>query len=202
MARGSWINESVCTESERERLLKYVGKKFSEDFIILEYIDNVKYVTLTLDFGDGEIIKTQISRRNGEKGNYRIITTACLDEEDVQHLRNNEQVESIEEEVCPELNIPTILDKILEIEINAWQNRLNKLTAINAPEIMLVKLRENIENAKKGIIKITDKEDLLSIHFKEYEVKKGRGGVPYIQFNGSINYFPEGKYGKFIKSAI
>ena len=38
MARGSWINESVCTESERERLLKYVGKKFSEDFIILEYI--------------------------------------------------------------------------------------------------------------------------------------------------------------------
>ena len=94
-----------------------------------------------------------------------------------------------------------IFNKILELEIKATEKRLNRLIEIGAPDIIIENTKKNIEQFKLGIIKINDKQHLLSKTFEKLEVKTGRGGVEYIQFNGNINYFPNGKYGKFIKIA-
>ncbi len=35
--------------------------------------DNGKTVWITVDFGDDEIVKVEINRRNGNNGNYRVV---------------------------------------------------------------------------------------------------------------------------------
>ena len=64
------------------------------------------------------------------------------------------------------------------------------------------KFEKEIENLKNGILKVKDKENLLDLEFNDIEWKKGRDGVPYVTFNnGSINYFPNARYGAFIKKS-
>ena len=92
----------------------------------------------------------------------------------------------------------TIKDYILENEIKNVSERLEKLKDIRAPQVMLDGLAKELQELRKGNFKITGDKELLNYKWKTREIKKGRGGKVFIQFDGKINYFPTAKYGKYI----
>lgn len=95
-----------------------------------------------------------------------------------------------------------IRDKIIENTLKNVTERCEGIIKIGGPAIIIENLKKEIENLKNGILKIKDKENLLDIEFADVEWKKGRGGVPYATFNnGTINYFPNARYGAFITKA-
>lgn len=79
--------------------------------------------------------------------------------------------------------------------------RADKLESIGAPKIMIEGTRKMAEALNAGILKCGGDTELLDIEMESFEVRKGKGGKPYINLNHSINYFPEAKYGRFIKRA-
>ena len=96
-----------------------------------------------------------------------------------------------------------IRDKIIESMLEIVTERCEKIIEIGGPAIIIENLKKEIENLKNGILKVKDKENLLDLEFNDIEWKKGRDGVPYVTFNnGTINYFPNARYGAFIKKAI
>ena len=95
-----------------------------------------------------------------------------------------------------------IRDKIIENTLKNVTERCEGMIKIGGPAIIIENLKKEIENLKNGILKIKDKENLLDIEFTDIEWKKGRGGVPYASINnGTINYFPNARYGAFIAKA-
>ena len=93
----------------------------------------------------------------------------------------------------------TIKEFIIEKELPMNKERLNKLIEIDAPEIMIRAISEQISKMENGELKIDGDLELLDYEFKDYEVKRRRGGKIYIVFDKSINYFPNTKYGRYIK---
>jgi hypothetical protein len=93
----------------------------------------------------------------------------------------------------------TIKDWILAERVFVTRQRITKLTELEAPKMILDKDQELLNDYEQGIIRITDKEQLLDTPYQNHEYTKGRGGVAYIKFNnGSILYFPNAKYGRYI----
>lgn len=95
----------------------------------------------------------------------------------------------------------TIREWICKNESRMMNERADKLEAMRAPEIMIVNCRKLAEELKAGIMKCGGDTELLDIEMEKFEVRKGKGGKPYINLNGFINYFPEARYGRFIKRA-
>lgn len=91
-----------------------------------------------------------------------------------------------------------IKDYIVEKELAHTKERLDKLTEIGAPSVVLKGISEEIERLESGVLNVGGNKDLLDEDFSEREVKKCNGGKVYIQFDGRINYFPNAKYGRFI----
>lgn len=96
----------------------------------------------------------------------------------------------------------TIKDEIIRIEILRTERRIEDLTKIQAPAVMLDSLKELLVGYRDGDIKIGGEVELADETYVNHEVRKGRGGVPYVSFNnGEINYFPFAKYGRAIFKA-
>ena len=92
----------------------------------------------------------------------------------------------------------TIKEFICEKESLAFEDRLVKLVNMNAPQCIIDSQRKAVEDLKNGILKVGGDVESLSTEVKSVEQRKGRGGKIYVCFNGSINYFPQAKYGRFI----
>jgi hypothetical protein len=69
---------------------------------------------------------------------------------------------------------------------------------MEAPKIMIQGQQKLVEELSTGKIKIGGDQDLLQNTFETFEIKKGKGGKSYIQFDNGIKYFPNAKYGRFI----
>lgn len=95
----------------------------------------------------------------------------------------------------------TIKDFILHGTLSAAQERLEKLTEISAPQIIIDKQNELVKSLQEGKLQISGETNLLNEQFSEAEKKIGRGGKTYYIINGSINFFPAARYGMFIKRA-
>lgn len=93
----------------------------------------------------------------------------------------------------------TIKEFIIEKELPMNKERLEKLIEMGAPEIIIKSLFEQIKGMENGELKIGGDLELLDYEFKDYEVKKRKSGKIYIVFDKSINYFPNAKYGRYIK---
>lgn len=93
----------------------------------------------------------------------------------------------------------TIREYILNGAIASAEERLEKLIEMGSPDIMLESIRNNIDNMKAGELKIGGDTELLDEEFVDREFKTGKGGKHYIQINGNINFFPNAKYGMYIK---
>lgn len=91
-----------------------------------------------------------------------------------------------------------IADFILKTEYRGAQERLEKLIQMEAPKIMVQGQQKLVEELSTGKIKIGGDQDLLQYTFETFEIKKGKGGKSYVQFDNGIKYFPNAKYGRFI----
>lgn len=92
----------------------------------------------------------------------------------------------------------TILDWICEHELPAYEERLAKLESINAPEIVINGQARACEDLRERRIKVGGMKELTGNPVEKFEVKRGNGGKQYVEFNGSIRYFPNAKYGRYI----
>ena len=91
-----------------------------------------------------------------------------------------------------------IREKITEMRLKNCEYRLCRFIEIGAPEVMIERAKEVIAELKNGKIDINDKGNILGETYVNHEVKTGRGGKKYVSFNdGTLNSFPEGKYGPF-----
>lgn len=94
----------------------------------------------------------------------------------------------------------TIKEKILSAELARTKERKQKLSEIGSPKIILERLTEIIAELESGKIHVSGDIEALNEPYLDGECKKGRGGVPYISYNnGTINFFPNARYGMYIK---
>lgn len=91
-----------------------------------------------------------------------------------------------------------IKDWIILKEVPMIEERAKRLEEIRAPKIMIEGTIKMAQELKEGNLKIGGDKSLLEEEATDYEVKNGRGGVSYIQFDNGIAYFPNAKYGRFI----
>ena len=91
-----------------------------------------------------------------------------------------------------------ILDWICEKELAGYEYRLLKLESMGAPQVMIDRQKELCEELRNRTIKVGGDSDLLNNEVESFEVKTGREGKQYVEFNNSIKYFPQAKYGRFI----
>jgi hypothetical protein len=95
----------------------------------------------------------------------------------------------------------TIREELLRASIEATIKRMHKLELVGAPEIVIESCQHQIDAMKSGEFEIGGDTDVLDEEFLSAEEKKGRGGKRYYVINGNINYFPNAKYGRYIRRA-
>lgn len=93
----------------------------------------------------------------------------------------------------------TIREYIIKGTLTTAEERLNKLTEIRAPQVMIDGQSKLVNSLKAGKIKIGGDTKVLDEEFKTREIKTGNGGKPYIVINDGIHFFPQAKYGMYIK---
>lgn len=95
----------------------------------------------------------------------------------------------------------TVKSFILSNLLRGAKDRLEKLAQMGAPEIMLTSQKKAVEKLEAGNLKISGDTDLLGETFVSFETRNGKGGKQYVHINGSINFFPNSRYGMFITRA-
>ncbi|MBQ4447448.1 MAG: hypothetical protein II897_04055 [Clostridia bacterium] len=95
----------------------------------------------------------------------------------------------------------TIREWLIENEARIQSERLSKLVEIGAPAVMLNAQRKLVEELDNGIVEVGGETALLETEIETYEWKTGKGGKPYAHINGSVNFFPRAKYGRYIARA-
>lgn len=95
----------------------------------------------------------------------------------------------------------TIGKYLIEATKNALYDRKKKLEDMGAPAVMIASLDEELIRLSWNDFTCGGDTNLLEEEFISVEHKKGRGGKVYHVFNGHINYFPQAKYGRYIKEA-
>lgn len=93
----------------------------------------------------------------------------------------------------------TIRESICKNEARMMKERLEKLTKLGAPKIILENLPKAIAELEAGVLTgVGGDKCLLDVEVKSVESRTGRGGKFYVVYNGNINYFPNARYGRFI----
>lgn len=94
----------------------------------------------------------------------------------------------------------TIKEFILDSRIKGKTARLKRLEEI-APKVVVEREKELIQELKDGKLNISGDVDVLDeeLDTTSIETITGRGGKVYLVFNNHINFFPEAKYGMYIK---
>lgn len=95
----------------------------------------------------------------------------------------------------------TIREELLRVSIEATIKRKQQLESIGAPKIVIESCQHQIDTMKSGDFEIGGDTNVLDEEFLSAEAKKGRGGKIYYVINGNINYFPNAKYGRYIRKA-
>lgn len=97
----------------------------------------------------------------------------------------------------------TIVEFLVENALSKYKQRLAILVEINAPEIMIKSAEKAISELELGKFKCGGDASLLKLKFNSFEVKTGKGGKKFFEFDNGVLYFPEAKYGRYItKKAV
>ena len=135
-----------------------------------------------------------------EEGKEEYRDTYWSDELVLVEIRTGKVIDTID--IRKKEEAMTIKEHIVEKEIEFKKERIEKLEKIGSPAIILKLEKEQLVDLQKGNIKIAGDVKALDEIMADVVVKKGRGGVPYACYNGGkVNYFPNAKYGRFIKYA-
>lgn len=97
----------------------------------------------------------------------------------------------------------TIKEVIRNIEIANLEDKVKRLMNAGATPLMVRDLREMLFHLELGgSLYIRGEQELFNTEYVDMVEKVEKGGRRYLSFNGgSINYFPNGKYGRYITSA-
>ena len=95
----------------------------------------------------------------------------------------------------------TIREYIVNMTLKAAEERLEALKRIGAPAVIIDGQTKTVDDLKNGKLKISGDLEALDLEYKDREIKTGRGGKKYLVINGKVNYFPNAKYGMYIKFA-
>jgi len=98
-----------------------------------------------------------------------------------------------------EMHMSTIRAWIADQAISSRQARVANLVDMKAPQFVIDHELAQIAAHQSGEIKIGGETELLDIEVVSAETKTGRGGKPFVVFNGEIAYFPKAKFGRLIK---
>lgn len=101
-------------------------------------------------------------------------------------------------EVRNEKNAVSIYEWVCQHELPAYEERLRKLIEMGAPEVVINGQSKAVRALENREIQIGGNAKLAEAMVETAEVKRGRGGKQYVEFNGCIRYFPNAKYGRFI----
>lgn len=93
----------------------------------------------------------------------------------------------------------TIREYILKGATKASKDRLEKLIELGAPEIVIENQKKYTEQLENEEIKISGDIEVLTEEVETVQPWKGRGGKCYYIINRNINFFPNAKYGPYIK---
>jgi hypothetical protein len=96
----------------------------------------------------------------------------------------------------------TIRQYITRVAISQGEKRLEKLKSLRAPFVLVEAVEREQARWKEGTVKINGEQTLLDVEFESVETRTGNGGKKYLQFNGSINFFPEARHGLFIAKKV
>lgn len=102
----------------------------------------------------------------------------------------------------------TVAEHLAQNLLKGTQNRLEKLKEIKAPEVMIQHNEQQIVilqnhtaiDAVNALVGCKTQE-ILTAEFISAESHTGKGGKTYLTFKtsvGQVNYFPNGRYGRFI----
>ena len=91
-----------------------------------------------------------------------------------------------------------IRDYVVKCALAEAKKRREDYIRISGPQCIIENLAKRIAELEQGVVKVGGDNSLLDYEFENKELKKGRGGVPYVQFDGKINYFPYAQHGKYI----
>ena len=92
----------------------------------------------------------------------------------------------------------TIREFIINNEIKSFEERLSKLEEMSAPAIIIDSQRKAVDDLRNGVLKIGGAVEKLDNEMIGFEIKKGNGGKPYVEFADGTRYFPQAKYGRYI----
>lgn len=81
------------------------------------------------------------------------------------------------------------------------EERLKGLLSIKAPQVIIEKLKKDLENYEKAMDRIGHIDEFRELEVKDYKIKKGKGGKTFVELytkEGTIYYFPHAKFGPFL----
>lgn len=93
----------------------------------------------------------------------------------------------------------TIREYIINGTLTTAEERLSKLIEIGAPQVIIEGQSKLVASLKAGKIKVGGDTKVLDEELKSKELKTGNGGKTYIVINNGINFFPQARYGMYIK---
>ena len=102
----------------------------------------------------------------------------------------------------------TVAEHLAQNILKGTQSRLEKLKEIKAPEVMIQHSEQQITliqnhtaiDAVSSLVACKSPE-ILTAEFISAEKHTGKGGKIYVTFEtsvGQVNYFPNGRFGRFI----
>jgi len=98
----------------------------------------------------------------------------------------------------------TLKEYLLEKKIISRRVRIEKLTEIKAPEVILEHENALLAKLESGDVMVNGIEEFSEITEFTFEKRIGRGGTPWFEITtpvGILNYFPNARFGAFIKRA-
>lgn len=95
----------------------------------------------------------------------------------------------------------TVKEYLIYCELKGAEDRLSKLQDMNAPVVMIEGQKKIVADLQNGKFVVSGDIHLLEEDYSGHEMRKGRGGKVYVVINGHINYFPNARYGRYIKEA-
>ena len=103
----------------------------------------------------------------------------------------------------------TVAEHLVSVLENGFATRLEKLKEMKAPEILITRVEDDLTFILSHDVKTVIKEfvdckepELFDAIFVSSETKIGNGGKPYSIYQtsvGELNYFPNARFGRFLK---
>lgn len=93
----------------------------------------------------------------------------------------------------------TVRDFLMMWLDDTLSDRLAYLERSGAPDSLIEKTDAELQEVRDGDLKVGGDADILDEPFEGFASKKGYSGNEYLQINGNINFYPNARYGYFIK---